>query len=348
MSKAPFRDKEVFFLGAGFSKAFGLPLTSELLYCLEELARTSAGKMLNTGHPTGQGFSARLDSVMRALYPDGEIKGFRPSVVDFFSSLSTYIDLSRSFTDTSFPGGNPRALLHQLKRGIARILVEHTRDALIAHKISPALDKIIKPGAIVITSNWDLLVEAAARERGVAFRRSLSTGAAVRKTELTILKLHGSVDWLRPDHRKGSYPDSDYRPLPALSTDTEAPGKLPADSESIWRITWDLKNAWQRISSRSEVSHMVTMATGKMEELGPLEAVWRDAYSAISMARNLYIIGYSMPFDDTEIRTLLRAGVRRGLSRPHVHVRNPSPDVHDRVRRFVSTEIKSNYSGFVP
>ena len=57
---------------------------------------------------------------------------------------------------------------------------------------------------------------------------------------------------------------------------------------------------------------MITMARGKAGDLGPLRDVWRDAYGAVSRAQRLEIVGYSMPPDDIEIRTLLRAGVLRG------------------------------------
>ncbi len=70
--------------------------------------------------------------------------------------------------------------------------------------------------------------------------------------------------------------------------------------------------AWSFLSSRTTEPHMVTMARGKASDLGPLSAVWRDAYAAVSRAKRLEIVGYSMPDDDIEIRTLLRAGVRRG------------------------------------
>jgi hypothetical protein len=109
------------------------------------------------------------------------------------------------------------------------------------------------------------------------------------------------------------------------------------------RVLNNWSEAWRFLSSRTTEPHMVTMARGKAGDLGPLEAVWRDAYAAISRASTLEIVGYSMPDDDVEIRTLLRAGVRRGSARPTILVRNPAPDVHDRVRRFLEHRVKSDY-----
>ncbi|HRE00437.1 MAG TPA: hypothetical protein PLV68_04005, partial [Ilumatobacteraceae bacterium] len=176
---------------------------------------------------------------------------------------------------------------------------------------------------------------------------ALPTTSKERGNELTLLKLHGSVDWLRVADQKPKTVDDDYRPLTTLTTKTDNVGKLPTAGEEIIRVSWDLNTAWQRIKARAETPHIVTMATGKIDDLGPLEQVWRDAYSALSMAKELHIVGYSMPTDDTEIRTLLRAGVQRGTKRPTVLVRNPSPDVHERVRRFVLPAIWSDFSSIV-
>ena len=58
----------------------------------------------------------------------------------------------------------------------------------------------------------------------------------------------------------------------------------------------------------------------------------------------LEIIGYSMPEDDIEIRTLLRAGVLRGPKNPEIVVRNPAPDVHVRVREMIDSGAESDYT----
>jgi hypothetical protein len=90
---------------------------------------------------------------------------------------------------------------------------------------------------------------------------------------------------------------------------------------------------------------MVTMARGKAGGLGPLRDVWRDAYGAMSRARRLEVVGYSMPPDDIEIRTLLRPGVQRGDPLDEIVVRNPAPDVHIRVRQFLDRDLVSEYRG---
>ena len=71
--------------------------------------------------------------------------------------------------------------------------------------------------------------------------------------------------------------------------------------------------AWRVVSGGATEPHMVTMARGKAGDLGPLRKVWRDAYGAVSRARRLEIVGYSMPPDDIEIRTLLAPGCSEAM-----------------------------------
>lgn len=74
--------------------------------------------------------------------------------------------------------------------------------------------------------------------------------------------------------------------------------------------------------------------------------MWDDAYVALCSASEVHIIGYSLPLDDVEIRTLLRACVARGSTEPKVIVQNPEPSVHVRFRTYVSREAESDYGVF--
>jgi hypothetical protein len=179
-------------------------------------------------------------------------------------------------------------------------------------------------------------------------RRALSDHQAQRAKEVTLLKLHGSIDWLLGGQREKHHPIDDYRSLTTLSHRSEFNGTENLSDakyeKRLLRTTWNINNAWLRIKSRSSSPHIATMGNGKSEELIPLDPIWRDAYTALSSAKELNIIGYSMPADDLEIRTLLRAGTSRGKQKCNVSVKNPSPEVHDRIRRLIAQNIKSDYS----
>jgi hypothetical protein len=290
--------------------------------------------------------AARLERAFKFFYPEAVHDGYRPDVVDFFSSLRTYLDVG-----TGLPGGFADAplLYRSLKRAIAELLLLRTLQAEPKLQAGhPYLDELVQPGNIVITSNWDVLLERCADLRGVPVRL-VGTGDG---NELTLLKLHGSLDWCLGQHmrRRFSHPGRYAMLNECLFPDRQYRPKLPpasAREDLVVRIraleSWPRAHTQVRV--RATEPYMVTMARGKAGDLGPLRALWRDAYGAISRARRLEIVGYSMPADDIEIRTLLRAGVQRGTRLDEVLVHNPAPEVHVRVRQYLDRGITSNYRG---
>jgi hypothetical protein len=330
----PRRDRNVYFVGAGLSCALGLPNTPLLIESVLELS-----KRHNVWGQSEQ-LPSRLDRAFRFFYPDGKIDGFRPDVVDFFSSLRTFIDVGSGLPGTGF--ADAPALFRSLKYAIAHLLVERIRQVDEKLRLEhDYLQRMLSPGNVVVTSNWDLVLERYCALHGVPLRHSGSGDS----TEVAILKLHGSIDWCRIVDTSRALVGDEYS---ALTERLFGPHtyrtQLPTGAEELVRVrgleSWN--DCWRRIKSRTTELHMVTMVRIKSSELGPLQAVWRDAYAAISRARQLEIVGYSMPPDDVEIRTLIRAGIQRG--RPgNVVVRNPAPDVHDRFRSYLDRNIVSEY-----
>jgi len=267
-------------------------------------------------------------------------------VVDFFSALRTYLDVG-----AGLPGGFTDAphLFRSLKSAIAHLLIIKLRACNNTLKAGhPYLDQMVRPGNFIITSNWDLLIERYAQLHHVPLRHSGWGGPE----EVVLLKLHGSIDWCLGRHMTrsgtGNYAMLNERLFGTRPYRFSLPNKRERRNMVI-RIraceTWS--SALSIIRSRAAVPHMATMAHGKSGELGPLRPLWRDAYGAISRAERLEVVGYSMPPDDIEIRTLLRAGVERGIDLNEVIVRNPTPDVHDRIRRYLDRNVQSDYRGIV-
>lgn len=323
-------------VGAGLSCALGLPNTAALV------ADVMTAYEMEATWRHGKNLGEQMKRAFAFFYPDGKNKDFRPDAVDFFSTLKSYIESAEGF-----PGGLRDApeLYRKLKFAIARLLLEKLRacDRRLKAGDHAYLDQVAQPGNIVITSNWDVAIERYAWHRGVPIRFS-----GYEESELVVLKLHGSLDWTLG----GSLPrpDSDYALLnERITTGRPYRPALPSSKKERERLIVRMRafenwnRAWSFVSSRAYEPHMVTMARGKAGDLGPLEGIWRDAYAAVSRAKNLEIVGYSMPDDDTEIRTILRAGLERGSQNATIVVRNPAPDVHDRVRRFLDHQAASNY-----
>jgi hypothetical protein len=337
MAGAPRRTLDTYFLGAGFSRSVDLPNTAELLTQVHQLAERE-----------GSPIEGELREAYRYFYPE-EAESFVPEVVDFFSVLHANEHLARGM-----PGGfRHPGLLNDLRLAIARILCERTRDLVVPTGGWASVDRIVQPGRVIITSNWDLFIEHYAQERGVPLR----LGGWPGKDHVTLLKLHGSIDWTHCDHRRAGRIDADFAALREMQNPTRA-WTVPVAGEEVLRIraVENMARSWQFIKARTSRPLMITMSVGKTVDLHPIQEMWDKAYYALSAARQLRIIGYSMPPDDVEIRTLLRAGVARGRPRARdprgagaqVTVMNPETGVHVRVRTLVSRSARSDYTAFSP
>jgi hypothetical protein len=334
MARAPTRRCDTYFLGAGFSRAVGLPNTAELLNEVHALAKWHGLKI-----------DRHLRDAYGYFYPE-EAKTFVPEAVDFFAVLRANADVARGM-----PGAfEHQDLLGELRVAVARILCERLRDCSIPDEGWPSVEEIIKPGQVIITSNWDIFVEHYAACRGIPLR----LGGQPSDGHVTLIKLHGSIDWTRREHRAAGWPDADFAALRELQN-LGSGRSIKISAEKVLRIraVEHMNRSWQLIKARTRQPLMITMSFGKTAEMEPIRSMWEDAYYALSATRHLRIVGYSMPDDDIEIRTLLRAGVARGTKTGNsagakVTVINPETQVHVRVRTLVSRSMQSDYSAFHP
>src|SRR6266480_3626171 len=109
----PQRARSVVFLGAGFSRALGLPNTAELL--------TEVHKLAQARNLT---IERKLRAAYGYFYPE-EASAFVPEVVDFFSVLRAYEDVSGTAAGGAprFPGGFKHpGLLTELRLVVVRLL----------------------------------------------------------------------------------------------------------------------------------------------------------------------------------------------------------------------------------
>lgn len=113
----PEREWNVYFVGAGLSCALDLPNTAMLLEEVLDLAKR-APRLKKAA------LALRLERAFEFFYPDAVHEGYMPDVVDFFSSLRTYLDVG-----AGLPGGfaDAPALYRSLKSAIAQLLLVRTR-----------------------------------------------------------------------------------------------------------------------------------------------------------------------------------------------------------------------------
>lgn len=331
MGSAPKRDRIVYFAGAGLSCAFGLPNTAALLRDINLAAKSSR-----------RGTSEEaLKEAFTAFYPDGKKREFLPETVDFFSVLQAYIDIGApGLAGVKLKDANE--LRRDLKLAIVKLLIERQREAEGGNKFrdNAYLDRVVHEGGVVITTNWDLMIERFAAQRGIHVRRTGPPG----ESYLLLLKLHGSVDWTTWGNARHRETESDFALLREFRAQRTPDGTTDDNEIVRVRAIENWSRSWQMLGSRLDEPFLVTMYHGKGAELTSLSEIWRDAYNALCRAKELSIVGYSLPVDDLEIRTLLRAGLTRGQQRVRVITKNPSPDVHGRVRQHIFSTAESDYA----
>jgi hypothetical protein len=142
MARVPARTRDTYFLGAGFSRAIGLPNTAELLVEVHSMA--AAHYLL---------IDTQLRDAYKYFYPE-EARSFVPEVVDFFSVLRANEDVSQGM-----PGAfEHTGLLADLRLAIVRILCDRLRQIAVPDGGWRHIENIVQPGNVIITSNWDLLI----------------------------------------------------------------------------------------------------------------------------------------------------------------------------------------------
>lgn len=172
--------------------------------------------------------------------------------------------------------------------------------------------------AAFITFNYDCLVERALMGLNVPFRYGFgvdgngadgtaSGTAKSRDSSVWVLKLHGSVNWMRP--KVGS------RILKVASSYTEV-----RSAEGVPEL---VPPTWRKLFARELVE------------------IWKIALEELKSATRIVILGFSMPETDLHFKYLLAAGLRENVSlREIVFVdKNPGP-LEARARKLFGPDME--------
>jgi hypothetical protein len=192
----PQRRHRIVVLGAGFSKHAGLPLGVELWQEILDRAKVLQGRAgkFQDDLTTYRTFREQCDGVHLPLEQIDfeEFLGFLD--IEFFLGLRG--------SDTWSDDGNETQIL--VKTLIGEILTERTPDPGQIPDLYIEFARSLQPDDLVITFNYDVLLERALDSVGKRYRlfpnryKSVDPQQAeVDSTcdEVIILKMHGSVDW---------------------------------------------------------------------------------------------------------------------------------------------------------
>ena len=152
--------------------------------------------------------------------------------------------------------------------------------------------KQLKNTDVIITFNWDILLERAIQAIGKTYSY---IGNGNRETDINIYKLHGSINWRLDKHFLGKQ-CLNWKPL-GFKTNM-------IKNEVYYSDELLYKNAWEKFSLFTEVEPFIILpGFGKGFDVRFLSPLWYKPEYAFAFATEVYIIGCSLAADDFFIRS---------------------------------------------
>lgn len=312
---------KVFVIGAGLSKALaGAPLASELFEIIYQKAQIQDDDDRPQRELDRRDFNAVVSYLQQEAKPlldylqrDGTKVKTCEGIPDLFpvniEYLCTILDLNIEcpFIPQGIGAdlkGCPipymRGLMVDHLRGARQFIHHYIVELLLPEQLSPKtelLDKLsslIEPNDTVITFNYDILIEQVLWRHGIwnpldgygigkIHRHEELDHTSFKESEVTVIKLHGSINWGTPNWLGNeieiytTHPLTNMPLFEALNSKSKRP--IPK-----WKYTFNshvvLPTFLKTARHRWEL-HMIRLAS-----------------QALSQAKEIFILGYSFPEAD--------------------------------------------------
>lgn len=303
----------VFLLGAGASRFARYPLASGLWdfigkfsgghsdadhrreaasIAMGEFSRIAGGRMT---FENLEGIITCLDLASRGIDPHGLLKAIdwasvRPKLLGMIADAFMWYEY---------------CLQQELVWG--RRVIDLGLDVQLTEKILQRWADHLRSGDTVISFNWDLLHEAALFRKkkwhfsdGYGF---LEAGTAVPEepSQVSILKLHGSVNWAQRD-------EMDCQPSIEHKKDFFFPGSERPD---------DYTKGAQWSSGREL---MLPTYIKDLSSNSLLLRLWNQAYDRLCEAEELTVIGFGLNAADAQARQLLGSALLRNKKLDEINI----------------------------
>lgn len=296
-----------FFLGAGASAAFGLPITSQIF--------PKFWKRLHTGRTLRRDQRELLKRLFSVLYvglkpqtPDDEL----PNITEILSQVDHFINSK----NTPLKGLTQSQLIDSrlaLEMGVVDVIQDYyeydsrnEQDILYSRFIA-MLRKIARERKVnIISTNYDILIEYGIFEDeygrkekrflnevdfGIRWRDPFTKQSVVysppKNPRFSIYKLHGSTSWLTCDLCNQLYINlygSIYHQIQYIK---------PRDTNTCHCGHFKLSSVIVAPSTAREVSD------------ANLKYIWNASLESLRTSTEWVIIGYSLPSEDLNIRSIL-------------------------------------------
>ncbi|MCK4928592.1 MAG: SIR2 family protein [Methanosarcinales archaeon] len=316
--------ERVFIFGAGVSAHCGYPLTDNLL---KEITLNLKSNDKDRFH---------INKFIEAFYPNFNLSYFNyPNIEDVLSLLDVAIELESEIPSTRYSYYFQD--VSEIKNKILINIYNNFFEKLDKVNEDMAIYKFayfLKPNDVIITFNWDLNLEKALKKLNKKYVYYLDNNV---KERITILKLHGSINWFKRNENK--FKTEKKEPL------IKGIGNNEVDVFKYLRKPNTIK--------KDIVPYIVPPTIKKSIDSEELQIIWKDGYNALSHAKEINILGYSLPDIDLNSRYIFRSAIRendyfktaRRKKRQFLIV-NPNDSVYTTYRNLVGDPIQFEQAKF--
>ena len=306
----------LFVLGADFSAPAGLPTANQLLDQVLTEIDTATGTTDN-----------HLRSSLKEYYEYKEsTEGSVTDPIDL-EDFARYLDyihfLGLRGSDTWSTEGNEDQLM--LRWGIGRVL--HQATPTEPPDLYIQFAENLRPGDVIFSFNYDLLVETALNKAGKPFRRfprrfesvdiyGGTVDSEAEQPEITLLKAHGSIDWVSKytfdraiamyegngdayvlEHFRSRDPVFGTQPITRTASLQEGPQDADDPLNDVYTIL-DLGSYYSSVAVSLRRPPLILPPSGAKQLYGrPLAGFW-SGMTVGEWWAGMNFIGYSLPPGD--------------------------------------------------
>jgi hypothetical protein len=235
-----------------------------------------------------------LDSAVKYFYPQSATRSSNTAISVNVEEFMSMLDIAEEFNEilptTYFTPSKIRGVRKSLLSGIVELFLAVQEQAENDTKSTRYLARFasrLHPGDTVITFNWDTLLEQQMVAQDVAFSRRPTT----KKERVSLLKLHGSIDWYAGGEllsHKGF--SRIHRQLYRASSETMTSRRDRLEGALPFIIPPSFYKSFR--------------GNADVEEL------WAQSFRQLRDADEVFICGYSVPREDFFARFVIRRAIR--------------------------------------
>ena len=309
------------------------------------MSRDILGSVVRHVEKNSQGDFRDLVGLLSYLYPSFDAsEGNYPNIEEFFAQISMALEFnSETYIHSKYwPPERVQKAEAALKKGLSSFLWtlssrSASSDSKWIRPIVQFCERVLRPGDVVITFNWDLTIERAnsLMDRQFKLRYTYDQKSDPKERSITLLKPHGSIDWFTQEQVK--------RVATKGSNDFVRVGRdLYGYNSFTLRPHHHLE---------SEIPAIIAPSPFKAWASQTSQNTWQSVYRAVRHAKSIKIIGYSLPPEDQFARFVLRRAFRNAASekrRARVQVINPDSSILDRFERIAGPafDVRLNHKKF--